>query len=182
MPGPFQNRGVPSREYESYDPFMGDSFGTRGQYPRGNARQPSQQETFGVSPERVLFNQQLRTQGAPSVLGGNSLGAPLARVASTHTQVNTLTPTSSSRDTQDTSSVIHDPAVLTTGAIHTAPHTVNGRENSVSREMEIPLVNDGVNMGRESTELNTDLDLTVNNSSDTHDISVEEELGSMLRF
>ena len=142
----------------------------------GTHDNPSQQETFGVSPERVLFNQQLRTQGAPSVLGVNSSGAPLARVASTHTQVNTLTPTRSSRDTQDTSSVIHDPAVLTTGAIHTAPHTVNGGENSVSREMEVPLVNDNINMGRESTELNTDLELTVNNSSDTHDLSVEEEL------
>ena len=169
MPPPFQNR-----EYESYAPFMGDRFGTRGQYPRGNARQPSQQETFGSSTERVLFNQQLSTQGAPSVSGVSR--APLARVAPTRTPVNTLTPTSSSRDTQDTSSVMHDPAVLIARVIHIAPHAVKGRENSESREMEIPLVNDGVNMGRESTELNTDLELTVNNSSDTHDISVEEEL------
>ena len=110
------------------------------------------------------------------MLGVNSLGAPLARVASTHTQVNTLTPTSSSRDTQDTSSVIHDPAVLITGATHTAPHTVNGGENNVSGEMQVPLVNDNINMGRESTELNTDLELTIDNSSDTHDLSVEEEL------
>lgn len=167
MPPPFQNR-----EYESYDPFMGDRFGTRGQYPRGNARQPSQQETFGSSTERVLFNQQLRTQGAPSVSGVSR--APHARVAPTRTRVNTLTPTSSSRDTQDTSSVMHDPAVLNTGAIHTAPHTVNGGENSVSREMAVPLVNDNINMGRESTELNTDLELTVN-SRDTHDVSVNEE-------
>jgi hypothetical protein len=51
----------------------------------------------------VLFNQQqLRTQGAPSVLGVNSLGASPARVAPTRTQLPTLTPTSSSRDTQDT--------------------------------------------------------------------------------
>ena len=44
MPGPFQ-RGVPSREYERYAPFMGDRFDTRAQYlpssaGRGNTRYP----------------------------------------------------------------------------------------------------------------------------------------------
>ena len=40
--------------------------------------------------------------------------------------------------------------------------------------MNVPLVNDNINMGRESTELNTDLEMTVN-SRDTHDVSVNEE-------
>jgi hypothetical protein len=40
--------------------------------------------------------------------------------------------------------------------------------------MAVPLVNDNINMGRESTELNTDLEMTVN-SRDTHDVSVNEE-------
>ena len=108
------------------------------------------------------------------MLEPNSLGASHARVAPTRTQLPTLTPTGSSRDTQDTSSVMHDHAVLNTGAIHTAPHTVNGRENSASRErQQVPLVNDNINMGRESTELNTDLEQTVN-SDDIHDLSVDE--------